>query len=38
LNYYLKGQDAKLMGSWSHFVMKDDLNRGEVILGAQAAF
>ena len=38
LNYFLKGNDAKLMASWSHFVMKDETNRGEVILGAQAAF
>ena len=38
LNYFIKGNDAKLMASWSHYVMKDEVNRGEVILGAQAAF
>lgn len=38
LNYYLRGNDAKLQASWSHFVFHDQTNRGELILAAQAAF
>lgn len=38
LNYYLRGNDAKLSASWSKFVFADQQNRGEVILAAQAAF
>ena len=38
LNYFIRGNDAKLQASWSKFVFADELNRGEVILSAQAAF
>jgi hypothetical protein len=38
LNYYLRGNDAKLQAAWSKFVFPDEKNRGEVILSAQAAF
>lgn len=38
LNYFLRGNDAKLQASWSKFVFADETNRGEVILSAQAAF
>jgi len=38
LNYFLRGHDAKLQASWSKFVFPDQVNRGEVILAAQAAF
>jgi hypothetical protein len=38
LNYYLRGNDAKLQASWSEFVFKDQANRGDVIIAAQAAF
>lgn len=37
-NYYLRGNDAKLQASWSKYVFADQLNRGEVIVSAQAAF
>jgi len=38
LNYYLKGNDAKLQAAWSKYVFPNQLNRGEFILAAQAAF
>ena len=38
LNYFLRGNDAKLQASWSKFVFPQEKNRGEVILAAQAAF
>jgi hypothetical protein len=38
LNYFLRGNDAKLQASWSKFVFPNETNRGEVILAAQAAF
>jgi len=38
LNYYLRGDNAKLQASWSKFVFPDQNNRGEVIIAAQAAF
>ena len=38
LNYFIRGNDAKLQASWSKFVFADEVNRGEVILSAQAAF
>ncbi len=38
VNYYLRGNDAKLQASWSKYVFADQVNRGEVILAAQAAF
>ncbi|HYQ44761.1 MAG TPA: porin [Polyangiaceae bacterium] len=38
LNYYLKGNDAKLQASWSKYTFANQLNRGEVIIAAQAAF
>lgn len=38
LNYYLKGHDAKLQASWSKYVFPNQLNRGELIVAAQAAF
>jgi hypothetical protein len=38
LNYYLRGENAKLQAAWSKYVYKNELNRGEFILAAQAAF
>jgi len=38
LNYYLLGDNAKLQAAWSKFVYKDQPNRGELIIAAQAAF
>ena len=38
LNYFIRGNDAKLQASWSKFVFPQEKNRGEVILAAQAAF
>jgi Phosphate-selective porin O and P len=38
LNYYLRGNDAKLQASYSFFDFDQDLNRAEVILSAQASF
>jgi hypothetical protein len=38
LNYFLRGNDAKLQASWSKFVFPEEKNRGELILAAQAAF
>ena len=38
LNYYLRGDNAKLQASWSKFVFPDQNNRGELIVAAQAAF
>ena len=38
LNYFLRGNDAKLQASWSKLVFNDQINRGEFILSAQAAF
>jgi hypothetical protein len=38
LNYYLLGDNAKLQAAWSRFVYKDQPNRGELIIAAQASF
>jgi len=38
LNYYLRGDNAKLQAAWSKYVYKNELNRGEFIIAAQAAF
>jgi len=38
INYFLRGHDAKLQAAWSKYVFKDQLNRGELIIAAQAAF
>ncbi len=38
LNYYLRGNDAKLQAAWSKYVFSDSVNRGEFILAAQAGF
>lgn len=38
LNYYLLGDNAKLQAAWSKYVYKQETNRGEFILAAQAAF
>ena len=38
LNYFIRGNDAKLQASWSKFVFPQEKDRGEVILAAQAAF
>lgn len=38
LSYFLRGNDAKLQASWSKLVFKDQANRGELILAAQASF
>ncbi len=38
LNYFIRGDNAKLQASWSKFVFEQEDNRGEVILSAQAAF
>ena len=38
LNYYLRGDNAKLQAAWSKYVYKNEPNRGEFILAAQAAF
>lgn len=38
LNYYLRGNDAKLQASWSRYAFPDQVDRGEAILAAQAAF
>jgi len=38
LNYYLLADNAKLQAAWSKYVYKQETNRGEFILSAQAAF
>ena len=38
VNYFLRGDNAKLQASWSKFVFPDQNNRGELIIAAQAAF
>jgi len=38
LNYYLRGDNAKLQAAWSKYVYKNEPNRGELIIAAQAAF
>jgi phosphate-selective porin O/P len=38
VNYFLRGHEAKLQAAWSRYVFPDQLNRGEFILAAQAAF
>ena len=38
LNYYLRGDNAKLQAAWSKYVYKNEPDRGEVIIAAQAAF
>ncbi len=38
LKYYLLGDNAKLQAAWSKYVYKNELNRGELIIAAQAAF
>jgi hypothetical protein len=38
LNYFIRGNDAKLQASWSVFKFDHELRRGEVILSAQAAY
>ncbi len=38
VNYYLRGNDAKLQAAWSKYSFKDTVDRGEFILAAQAAF
>jgi hypothetical protein len=38
LNYFIRGNDAKLQASWSVFDFKHELRRGELILSAQAAY
>jgi len=38
LNYYLLGDNAKFQAAWSKYVYKQETNRGEFILAAQASF
>jgi hypothetical protein len=38
LNYFIRGNDAKLQASYSLFKFDQDLRRAEVILSAQAAY
>lgn len=38
LNYYLLNDNAKFQAAWSKYVYKNEPNRGEVIIAAQAAF
>jgi len=38
LNYFLRGDNAKLQAAWSKYVYKNEPNRGELIIAAQAAF
>jgi Phosphate-selective porin O and P len=38
VNYYLRGNDAKLQAAWSKYAFADTVDRGEFILAAQAAF
>jgi len=38
LNYYLLSDNAKLQAAWSKYVYKNEPNRGELIIAAQAAF
>ena len=38
LNYFMRGDNAKLQAAWSKYVYKNEPNRGELIVSAQAAF
>jgi len=38
LNYYIRGDNAKLQAAWSKYVYKNEPNRGELIVAAQASF
>jgi hypothetical protein len=38
LNYYLLKDNAKFQAAWSKYVYKNEPNRGELIIAAQAAF